>query len=83
MSPRPRRLLGAAGAGALLLMAVLAAPAGAAVKVFFPRGEQVLPVQRPGSTAEDAVRALLGGPTPPSAGWASGPTSRGARRSAR
>ena len=64
MSPRPRRLLGAAGAGALLLMAVLAAPAGAAVKVFFPRGEQVLPVQRPGSTAEDAVRALLRGPTP-------------------
>jgi hypothetical protein len=60
----PRRLLGAGGAGALLLLAALAAPAGAAVKVFFPRGEQVVAVPRPGSTAEDAVRALLRGPTP-------------------
>ena len=48
----------------LLLLAGLATPAGAAVKVFFPRGEQVVAVPRPGSTAEDAVRALLRGPTP-------------------
>ncbi len=58
------RLLGAMGVGVLLLMAGLATPASAAVKVFFPRGEQVVAVPRPGSTAEDAVRALLRGPTP-------------------
>ena len=38
-------------------------PASAAVKVFFPRGEQVVAVSRPGTTAEDALRALLKGPT--------------------
>ena len=59
-----RRLLGATVAGALLLMAGAATPAGATVTVFFPRGEQVVAVPRPGSTAEDALRALLRGPTP-------------------
>lgn len=58
------RLLGAAAIGALMLVASAASPAGAAVKVFFPRGEQVVAVSRPGSTVEDAVRALLRGPTP-------------------
>jgi lipoprotein-anchoring transpeptidase ErfK/SrfK len=41
----------------------LAGQAPAAVKVFFPRGEQLVAVDRPGATAEDAVRALLRGPT--------------------
>jgi lipoprotein-anchoring transpeptidase ErfK/SrfK len=41
----------------------LAGQASAAVKVFFPRGEQLVAVDRPGTTAEDAVRALLRGPT--------------------
>ena len=58
------RPLGALGVGVLPLLAGLATPASAAVKVFFPRGEQVVAVPRPGSTAEDAVRALLRGPTP-------------------
>jgi lipoprotein-anchoring transpeptidase ErfK/SrfK len=57
-------VLGAVGVGTLLLLAALATPASATVKVFFPRGEQVVAVQRPGSTAGDAVRALLRGPTP-------------------
>ncbi len=46
-----------------LLLALLATPANAAVSVFFPRGEQMVAVQRDGSTVQDAVRALLRGPT--------------------
>jgi lipoprotein-anchoring transpeptidase ErfK/SrfK len=41
----------------------LAGQASAAVTVFFPRGEQLVAVDRPGTTVEDAVRALLRGPT--------------------
>ena len=41
----------------------LAGQASAAVTVFFPRGEQLVAVNRPGTTVEDAVRALLRGPT--------------------
>ena len=48
-------------AGVLAL--VVTAPAGAAVSVFFPRGEQMVAVERDGSTVQDAVRALLRGPT--------------------
>jgi hypothetical protein len=51
---------------ALILVFVL--PAGPAVaapmlKVWFLQGEQMVPVERPGSTATDAVTALLAGPT--------------------
>jgi hypothetical protein len=35
----------------------------ATIKVWFLHGEQMAAVERPGSTAEDAVRALLAGPT--------------------
>jgi lipoprotein-anchoring transpeptidase ErfK/SrfK len=63
-------------AGLLLAAAVLAvlasgatAHAGGAaatptVDVWFLQGEQVIAVKRPGETADDAVRALLAGPTP-------------------
>src|SRR3954453_11069691 len=40
-----------------------AAPAGH-VSVFFVRGEQLASVQRPGTTALDAMRQLVAGPTP-------------------
>jgi lipoprotein-anchoring transpeptidase ErfK/SrfK len=49
--------------GALAALLAPAVPASAAVQVFFPRGEQLVAVQRPGTTAEDAMRALLRGPT--------------------
>lgn len=55
------RLVTLAVAGVLAL--VVTAPAGAAVSVFFPRGEQMVAVERDGSTVQDAVRALLRGPT--------------------
>lgn len=46
---------------------VASVPAGASpaatVRVWFLRGEQMTAVDRPGSTAEDAIRALLSGPT--------------------
>lgn len=48
---------------AAALALVLSAPASGAVQVFFPRGEQMVAVPRDGSTAQDAVRALLRGPT--------------------
>jgi hypothetical protein len=40
-----------------------AAPAPPGVKVWFLQGEQMVPVDRPGSTAADAVTALFAGPT--------------------
>src|SRR5689334_9506589 len=40
-----------------------AAPTAATVGVAFLQGEQLAQVRRPGRTAEDAVRALLKGPT--------------------
>ena len=46
-----------------VVAAGLAGQASAAVKVFFPRGEQLVAVDRPGTTVQDAVRALLRGPT--------------------
>jgi lipoprotein-anchoring transpeptidase ErfK/SrfK len=50
----------------LLAVSLLSAPAPAAtgVKVWFLQGEQVIAVDRPGSTAEDAIQQLLAGPTP-------------------
>jgi hypothetical protein len=42
---------------------VAAAPAQGRLQVFFLRGEQLAAVSRPGSSAEDAVRALVAGPT--------------------
>src|SRR5215208_4225445 len=52
---------------AILLVAIVeptsAAPAKT-VPVYFVRGEQLAPVARPGTTAEDAVRRLIAGPTP-------------------
>ena len=50
-------------AGAAVVALAAAGPASATVKVFFPRGEQVVAVDRPGTTAQDAVTALLRGPT--------------------
>ena len=34
------------------------------VKVFFGQGEQLVAVQRPGATVQDALTALIAGPTP-------------------
>jgi lipoprotein-anchoring transpeptidase ErfK/SrfK len=49
------------------LAVAFAFPAGssaaATLKVWFPQGEQLVSVDRPGSTAADAVAALLAGPT--------------------
>jgi sporulation and spore germination protein/L,D-transpeptidase-like protein/putative peptidoglycan binding protein len=59
--------LGAFAAAAVLAAAAIvgiAAAAGPAhVSVYFVQGEQLIPVNRPGSTALDAVRRLLAGPT--------------------
>lgn len=49
--------------GALCALLASAVPASAAVQVFFPRGEQLVAVERPGATVDDALRALLRGPT--------------------
>jgi peptidoglycan hydrolase-like protein with peptidoglycan-binding domain len=57
--------------GAVLALAVAAgaarateaAPAAPRVHVYFLRGEQLAAASRPGATARDAVRALIGGPT--------------------
>ena len=46
-----------------LLAGGSASAARPGLSVYFLRGEQVAPVSRSGSTALDAVRALLGGPT--------------------
>ncbi len=53
-------------AGAVVAWAVASGSAVSAtsVKVWFVHGEQVVAVDRPGSTVEDAVRQLLEGPTP-------------------
>jgi peptidoglycan hydrolase-like protein with peptidoglycan-binding domain len=64
------RLASALVAG-LALLAIAAAPASAArerggagmLKVYFLLGEQVIPVERPGTTVVDALNALLAGPT--------------------
>jgi hypothetical protein len=54
---------------AALLLGLLASSSASAaegqqtVKVWFLHGEQMEPVSRPGTTAEDALRALLRGPT--------------------
>ena len=50
----------------VLALALLVAPsaAHADVQVYFLQGEQVVPVDRPGSTTQDAMTALLAGPTP-------------------
>src|SRR5262249_56911435 len=53
-------------AGGLVLVCALPAgsnAAGSTLKVWFLQGEQMVPVERPGSTASDAVTALLAGPT--------------------
>jgi lipoprotein-anchoring transpeptidase ErfK/SrfK len=49
----------------LVALAVAAIPgiASADVSVWFVQGEQLTKVTRPGTTSEDAVRALLAGPT--------------------
>jgi hypothetical protein len=63
LAPRRHLLLLAL---ALAVLSPLPARAGAAaptVNVWFLQGEQMVPVARPGSTAADAVTALLTGPT--------------------
>jgi hypothetical protein len=47
----------------LLIGATASASSAQTVKVWFLQGEQMVPVQRPGETVEDAVRQLLSGPT--------------------
>ncbi len=52
------------GALAAVAWAVSAAAAGSAtVKVWFLQGEQMIAVDRPGATAQDAIAQLLAGPT--------------------
>jgi peptidoglycan hydrolase-like protein with peptidoglycan-binding domain len=59
-------------AGLIVLAAVLvmaaaataAAPTRTTVPVYFLRGEQLAPVMRPGTTASDALKLLVAGPTP-------------------
>jgi len=60
----PARLLFATALVSVLVTAGSAAASrSAGVHVFFQRGEQLAKVNRPGATAEDAVRALVAGPT--------------------
>jgi peptidoglycan hydrolase-like protein with peptidoglycan-binding domain len=65
----PRLRLGAALLAALAVAAGLSAatPAGpkadGTVDVWFLKGEQVIAIPKPGASAEDAIRALLAGPT--------------------
>ena len=59
------RLLAVAVAVAAVALPGAGSAAGApTVKVWFLKGEQMFAVDRPGSTANDAVRALVAGPTP-------------------
>jgi peptidoglycan hydrolase-like protein with peptidoglycan-binding domain len=59
--------LGAVAGLALLATAVsagsVAAAGGPRVPVYFVQGEQLVPVKRPSTTAREAVRELLAGPT--------------------
>jgi Sporulation and spore germination/Putative peptidoglycan binding domain/L,D-transpeptidase catalytic domain len=50
-------------AAALLTVAAAPAAPGPTGPVYFVRGEQLAPVSRAGTSAEDAVRRLLAGPT--------------------
>src|SRR5690349_20002186 len=47
----------------LALLGAGAVPAAADVQVSFLQGEQTVQVARPGATVDDAVRALVAGPT--------------------
>ena len=53
----------AALAAAMLAAAGVAATRADTVKVWFLQGEQMIAVDRPGSTPDDAIRALAAGPT--------------------
>jgi lipoprotein-anchoring transpeptidase ErfK/SrfK len=57
-------LLAIGAAVALALPALVSAGSGqATVQVWFLKGEQMHAIERPGSSAEDAIRQLLAGPT--------------------
>lgn len=60
--------LGAFAAAALPVAGATATTTAAAdsphFSVYFVHGEQLMPVTRPGTTALDAVRQLIAGPTP-------------------
>src|SRR5215471_7335080 len=61
-----RGRLGGCAAVLVSLLALVSVGSGAAastVRVWFLQGEQMVPVERSGSTAADAVTALLQGPT--------------------
>jgi lipoprotein-anchoring transpeptidase ErfK/SrfK len=58
-----RRLLPSALALAIVLLLAGQAAAQSTLKVWFLQGEQMVSVDRPGSTPEEAVQALLAGPT--------------------
>jgi L,D-transpeptidase-like protein/sporulation and spore germination protein/putative peptidoglycan binding protein len=58
-----RRFLPAALALAIVLLLAGQAAGQSTLKVWFLQGEQMVSVDRPGTSAEDAVQALLAGPT--------------------
>lgn len=66
-SRHPHRPLAVTLGALLVLLGILptasAAPRAATVSVWFLQGEQMISVNRPGATAEDAIRQLLVGPT--------------------
>jgi hypothetical protein len=66
-APGALALLGLLAVLAVVILAAASLPGAATaaptVKVWFLQGEQVIAVDRPGSTAEDAIRQLLAGPT--------------------
>jgi lipoprotein-anchoring transpeptidase ErfK/SrfK len=65
-----RRWLASAVLAAALCCALATAAGGTSadasptLKIFFGKGEQLTSVQRPGSTVQDALTALVAGPTP-------------------
>lgn len=61
--PAPRAVAGRALLAACLLVLMGAGEARAAVTVWFVQGEQLTAVNRPGTTAADALGALVAGPT--------------------
>jgi len=67
MRPVSVLALGTVAALALLTTAVSVRSVAAAgephVSVYFVQGEQLAPITRPGTTARDALRQLIAGPT--------------------
>jgi peptidoglycan hydrolase-like protein with peptidoglycan-binding domain len=64
MRPHLRAALAVAVAAIVVTSSAAAAPRAPTVKVALLQGEQVVYLDRPGSTLDGALRALLAGPTP-------------------